>query len=47
MDAVHKALDAMAKDQRTRAVQSAFDAAESAHGMRLAKKDLAAKLLSH
>ena len=46
LDDAQKALDAMAKDRRARALQDAFDAAEGIPGMRAAKKHIIAKLLS-
>ncbi len=45
MDAARQASDARAKDLWARAVQDAFAAAENAHGMWLAAKGIAAKLL--
>ncbi len=46
LDAARQASDARARDLRARAVQDAFIAAENAHGMQLAAKGIAAKLLS-
>ena len=46
LDAAQKALDAVAKVRRERAVQDAFDSAEKADVMRRARKKVYAKLLS-
>ena len=46
LDDAQKALDTRVNDRQSRAVQGAFDAAESALGMRLAAKGIAEKLLS-
>ena len=47
LDGAQKALEAMAKDRRERAVQGAFDTAEKDHQMRTVKRSISAALLSH
>ena len=46
LDDAQKALEAMAKDRRERAVQGAFDTAENDHQMRTVKRSISAALLS-
>ena len=46
LDGAQKALEAMAKDRRERAVQGAFDTAENDHQMRTVKRSISAALLS-